>query len=173
MPAILGDLDIAIDVQEWVEILPTCQEIIENAVLAALKASGADTDGRPCELSVVLSDNDHVQELNRDYREKDKPTNVLSFPALDCEGPGQLILDPGPVHLGDIVLALGVVRDEAIDQNITFEHHLVHLIVHGVLHLVGYDHIENDEAEEMEALEISILSDFGIANPYENEAELQ
>ncbi|NVJ93099.1 MAG: rRNA maturation RNase YbeY [Methylocystaceae bacterium] len=164
---ILGDLDITVDCDQWGDR----EDIIRSAVMASLKHCQTDTQGRPCELSIVLSDNDAVQVLNRDYREKDKPTNVLSFPALECEEPGHLILEPGPVHLGDIVLAYGVVEAEALDQKIAFEDHLSHLIVHGVLHLIGFDHIDDDEAEEMEMLEISILKEFGIANPYSSEAQ--
>jgi probable rRNA maturation factor len=158
----LGDLDITYADEAW----PDCDALIEKCVKAALHYCKTDTQGRPFELSVLLTDNNQVQDLNRDYREKDKPTNVLSFPALECDKPGHLILEPGPLHLGDIILAYGVVAQEASDQKIAFEDHLSHLIVHGVLHLLGFDHIEDEEAEEMEALEIAILKDFGIANPY-------
>ena len=164
---ILGDLDIATESDNW----PESEDLIRRCVMAALKYCQTDTQGRPAELSVVLSDNDQVQDLNRDYREKDKPTNVLSFPALDCEEPGHLLLEPGPLHLGDIILAYGVVETEAKDQGISFEDHFSHLIIHGVLHLIGYDHIYDEEAEEMEAAEIAILGDFGIANPYDSEAQ--
>jgi len=164
----LGDLDITHADEAW----PDCDRLIEKCVIAALAHCQTDTQhGRPFELSILLSDNDQVQDLNREYRGKDKPTNVLSFPALECDEPGHLILEPGPLHLGDIILAYGVVAQEASDQKIAFEDHLSHLIVHGVLHLLGFDHIENEEAEEMEALEIAILKDFGIANPYDSEAE--
>lgn len=164
---ILGDLDITQETDGW----PDCEDLIRTRVMAALAHCKTDTQGRPAELSIVLSDNDEVQVLNRDYRDKDKPTNVLSFPALDSEAPGQITIDPGPIHLGDIVLAKGVVETEAQDQGISFDDHLSHLIIHGVLHLIGYDHIDDEEAEEMEALEISLLGDFGIANPYDSEAD--
>ncbi len=164
---ILGDLDIAVEDDNW----PECDDLIRRCVMAALKYCETDTQGRPVELSIVLADNNQVQELNRDYREKDKPTNVLSFPALECEEPGHLLLEPGPLHLGDIILAFGVVEAEAADQSISFEDHISHLIIHGVLHLIGYDHIEDEEAEEMEAAEIALLKEFGIANPYQSEAQ--
>lgn len=168
---ILGDLDIAFEDAAWAAKLPASEELIRKSVLAALKNSATDTQGRPAELSIVLTNNDQVQDLNRDYRDIDKPTNVLSFPALECEFPGKLLIEPGPLHLGDIVLAYGVVLSEAEDQGTSFEDHLTHLIVHGVLHLIGFDHVDEAMAQDMEALEIAILKDFGIANPYDSEAQ--
>ncbi|WP_417793519.1 rRNA maturation RNase YbeY [Terasakiella pusilla] len=164
---ILGDLDIAVECDQWGD----CESLIRDRVMLALKECKTDTKGRPCELSIVLTDDDHIQELNREYREKDKPTNVLSFPALESPAAGELTLEPGPLHLGDIVLAHGVVACEAEEQGISFEDHLSHLILHGVLHLIGFDHIDEDEAEEMEALEIALLDQLGIANPYGSEAQ--
>lgn len=109
------------------------------------------------ELSLVLADDDFVQNLNREYRGKDKPTNILSFPQDE------------DFCLGDLVLAYETVEREAREQNKTFTNHVTHLIVHGVLHLLGYDHIDDQEAEEMEALEISILAKMGLPNPYESD----
>lgn len=107
------------------------------------------------EVSVVLADNDFVQNLNREYRGKDKPTNVLSFPQ-------------DPPMLGDIVLAFETIAREAVEQNKDFSAHLTHLLVHGTLHLLGYDHENDQEAQEMEGLEIEILKKMGINNPYED-----
>ena len=100
--------------------------------------------------------------LNRDFRGKDKPTNVLSFP---FEVPDFLI-DEEPT-LGDIIIAMPVIEAEAVEQKKSVEHHLAHMTIHGTLHLLGFDHIIDEEAEEMEALEIEILEKLGIANPYE------
>lgn len=113
------------------------------------------------ELSIVLSNNEQVQILNQTWRKIAKPTNVLSFPVEDIaigEMPGHL--------LGDIVLARETIAKEANDFDISFNHHLTHLIIHGFLHIFGYDHIEDKDAEVMETLEISCLGRLGIENPY-------
>lgn len=113
------------------------------------------------ELSLVFTNDDSIQEINAEWRGKDKPTNVLSFPAFPLE-PGGM---PGPM-LGDIVVARETVEREAVDLDKTFDDHLTHLLVHGFLHLFGYDHMEKDEAEEMEALETRILACLGLSDPY-------
>lgn len=113
------------------------------------------------ELSILFADDAHVRTLNRDWRGIDKPTNVLSFPAFDL-APG----DPLPPLLGDVALAFETVRDEAARDRKSFEDHLSHLVVHGLLHLLGHDHEEEGEAEAMEALERRILSRLAIADPY-------
>ena len=125
---------------------------------------------------VAFGDDAAVRVLNARYRGKDAPTNVLSFPAAGpvvgpdfgpAIGPGA----EGETHpLGDIVLARETVMREAVEQAVDFSHHVTHLIVHGVLHLLGYDHGVDAEAEEMEALEIEILSELGIDNPYTEES---
>lgn len=110
------------------------------------------------ELAVVLADDAMVRDLNRRFRGKDAPTNVLSFPAAD-----PAIAD-GP--LGDVILARETCRREAAEQGKPLDHHLAHLVVHGVLHLVGYDHEADDEAERMEAAERAILRGLGVPDPY-------
>lgn len=113
---------------------------------------------------LVLGHDRQVRRLNRDYRGKDKPTNVLSFAALDGGTPPR-----GEIwSLGDVVLALGVCRKEAKAQGKSLEQHLMHLVIHGVLHLLGYDHEADDEAERMEGLEIAALKRLGIGNPYDD-----
>lgn len=132
---------------------PDCAALIDPAIAAA---QAQLVDARTGELSIVLSDDAQVQALNRDYRGKDAPTNVLSFP------------QPDPL-LGDIVLALETLKREAHEKGVSFDAHFAHLLIHGYLHLQGYDHQNNTEAAEMERLEIAALSTLGIDNPYEND----
>ncbi|KAF0117855.1 MAG: hypothetical protein FD163_327 [Hyphomonadaceae bacterium] len=104
---------------------------------------------------ILLSDNAAIQKLNLEWRGQNKPTNVLSFPNIDLD-----------FALGDIAMAFEYCEAEAIGQGKTFKNHFAHLLIHGVLHLLGYDHINETEAEEMESLEAEILRDFDIADPY-------
>lgn len=111
------------------------------------------------EVTIRIVDEFESQSLNRDYRGKDKPTNVLSFP---FEAPPGVELD----LLGDLVICRQVVEHEAEEQNKALLAHWAHMVVHGTLHLLGYDHIDDEEAEEMESLEISIMNALGFDNPY-------
>jgi probable rRNA maturation factor len=116
----------------------------------------------------VLADDAFVRGLNREYRRQDKPTNVLSFPSgfLDGEGdPGE-----GPFPIGDVVIAFSTLAREAAAQGKSVEDHLAHLVVHGVLHLLGYDHETEDQAREMEGVEVRLLAGLGVADPYEGGA---
>ena len=117
-----------------------------------------------CEIGIACVDNDESHKLNLQYRDKDKPTNVLSFPS-DLPDEMAQILDTFP--LGDLVICIPVVLQEAIEQNKTPIEHFTHMLVHGTLHLMGYDHETSEQdAEEMEALEIQILAKLGFENPY-------
>jgi probable rRNA maturation factor len=112
------------------------------------------------ELLIRIVDKDEIQDLNKTYRAKDQTTNVLSFPS-------DLPIEIDEAILGDVVICTNVVADEAKAQNKTFNHHLIHMAIHGTLHLLGYDHIDEKEALIMEGLEIKILEKIEIANPYE------
>ena len=152
------EVDSARPAGDWPE---GAEAVCLAAIECAWTAPGGAGEGRPSEVSLVLADDAMVQELNRDWRGKDKPTNVLSLPGED-----DFPVPDAPRLLGDIVLAQETVAREALEQSKSFNHHLSHLVVHGMLHLLGYDHIEDDEAEEMEALEIELLAGMGIADPY-------
>ncbi len=154
---------VLIETPEWSRRLRTAAILARRAVRAAL---AADRPAGAVELSVVLTNNRAVRRLNRDWRGQDKPTNVLSFPA-GGNASGAPRLPPGvPAPLGDVVVACGVAADEAAAQGKSLGAHLAHLVVHGVLHLLGHDHEADAEAERMEALEARILRRLGIANPY-------
>lgn len=153
------NIDIALEAGDWAE---------ENALLAlartAADATLAELDlipEQPTELSLLFTDDAHIQALNREWRGKDKATNVLSFPAFDI-GPDDAL----PPMLGDIVLARETILNEAALEQKPFEHHLTHLMVHGLLHLLGYDHETEDEADEMEAIERLVLAKLAIPDPY-------
>ena len=149
-------LDIAIEDDGWAA-LPNLEMMAEQAVAAALPKG---EQGKI--ITLLFADDETMRDLNKDWRGKDKPTNVLSFPAPKDQPvpPGELPL------LGDIVLGYGTCAAEAAEAHKTLGDHACHLIVHGVLHLLGYDHEDEKQAEVMEAAEIKILSSLGIANPY-------
>ncbi|MFX7296868.1 rRNA maturation RNase YbeY, partial [Acinetobacter baumannii] len=118
-----------------------------------------------CEIGVACVDLEESHQLNLQYREKDKPTNVLSFPS---DIPEEVLPMLDALPLGDLVICIPVVLQEALEQKKTAQNHFAHLLVHGVLHLLGYDHeISDEDAEEMEGLEIEILAKLNIANPYQ------
>jgi probable rRNA maturation factor len=149
--------------QDW-------QSLAEAAVIAALVRTPhgdlIESQVR-VEVSIKLTDDDEVRTLNANYRGKDKPTNVLSFPMVQPDLlDGLDIGDDGEVLLGDIVLADGVCHAEAEERNVPLTTHATHLIVHGTLHLLGYDHIDDAEAEAMEAIEREALASLGITDPY-------
>lgn len=149
-PAPEPDIDVAIDCEEWRRV--DCARLAGESY-AAVADHLPDLDGA---LSVLFTDDQTIQSLNREFRGKDKPTNVLSFPAGD--GPFSL--------LGDIALAYGVCRDEAERDGISLDAHAAHLLVHGLLHLSGYDHQTDREAARMERLETAILAGMGVDDPY-------
>jgi probable rRNA maturation factor len=145
----------------WLMDLPEAATIGQAAVSAVLAGAGLT---RPMiEVGVTLTDDDAVRGLNRDYRQQDKATNVLSFSG---DAPSDLA-HKGPLLLGDIVLAHGVVSAEALAQGKTLRAHYCHLLVHGSLHLLGMDHIDDEDAKVMEAREVAILAGLGIADPYQ------
>ncbi len=157
MPAPLN-IEISRNTDGWPDALDARAE---QAVRAALTQSKAKVTG-PSELSIVLTDDDEQRVLNRDWRGIDKSTNVLSFPQIEPFGPVSGLL-------GDIILARETLVREAEEQGVSFDDHFTHLVVHGFLHLLGYDHIDDDEALAMEGLETQILASLGVADPYSGE----
>ncbi|MGE4317206.1 rRNA maturation RNase YbeY [Acinetobacter sp.] len=134
---------------------------IKKVIETTLRFIDVDQD---CEIGIACVDNDESHKLNLEYRQKDKPTNVLSFPS---DVPEEVLAMLDALPIGDLVICIPVVLKEAIDQNKTPIEHFTHMLVHGTLHLMGYDHETSDEdAEEMEALEIEILAKLGFENPY-------
>ena len=141
---------------------PDAEAVIHRAVATAAEIVNAGPG--EAELAVMLTDDAGIRTLNSNWRGIDKPTNVLSFPALQPTGPSGP--DDAPRMLGDIAIAYETTRKEADNEQKPFDHHLSHLAVHGFLHLIGYDHEKDDDAEAMEALEREILAQLGIPNPY-------
>lgn len=117
------------------------------------------------ELSITFTDDKEIQKINKQFRNCDKPTNVLSFPMYENEFLNVLQFE-NYLPIGDIILSYDTVLKESLEQDKTFENHLVHLVVHSILHLFGFDHIKDDDADKMEGLEIKILGVLGIENPY-------
>jgi probable rRNA maturation factor len=145
-------IDIEIEDEAWSVALPDAEILARTAAQAALDSEGASAEG----VTLLLTDDATVRELNDRFRQQDKPTNVLSFPA-----------PTNPEHfLGDVALACGVCAREAAEQGKPLAHHLQHLVAHGVLHLLGYDHEGDAEAEAMEGLERTVLAGLGVPDPY-------
>lgn len=158
MPSLHSSLSIEIlrEDENWP---PESESLIEAALLQAWNLAG---EGERASIAVALMGNAAIQRLNRDFRGKDKPTNVLSFVADEDDSD-----TVGVRFLGDLALAYGVLQTEAHEQGKTFADHLSHLVVHGLLHLMGYDHETDAQALQMETLETEILKAMGIKNPYE------
>lgn len=156
--AILLDGD---DDAHWRMLLSPAEPetLVRDAILAAL--AGADLSSLETEVSVTLADDAAVRELNREWRGKDKPTNILSFPMVQLR-PGDR---PGPL-LGDLIVARETLEREAVAEGKSAPDHFRHLLVHGTLHLVGFDHETDADADAMEALEVRVLAGLGIADPY-------
>ena len=149
-------IDIEVEDPAWTAALADAEAWVRIAAEAALRSSLLATGEVLGGLTILLTDDESVRELNGQFRGKDTATNVLSFPA-----------PPNPEdHLGDIALAFGVCAREAAEQGKPLGHHLQHLTVHGVLHLLGYDHIGDDDAEAMEGLERAVLAGLGVPDPY-------
>lgn len=163
-------IDVLINDDVWLDFDKKIQLYIQQQIKKIIPLTFLKSllqDQVEIELSVVLTNNDQIQQLNKDYRAKDKSTNVLSFPTFtkqDIESKRALM--DNFLALGDIVLAFETIQKEAKEQNKEFCDHLCHLLAHSILHLIGYDHMVEKEALEMENFEIAILKNLEIDNPY-------
>lgn len=158
------DIQLGVEAGSWPEeadLEAFASRVLEHAAGHMAGKAGQPFPKEPIEISLVFTSDEDIRTVNREWRGQDKPTNVLSFPAFPIEPGGQ----PGPM-LGDIVLAEETLRREALDLGIAFDDHLTHLLVHGFLHLFGYDHMTDEEAAVMEGLETRILAELGLADPY-------
>jgi probable rRNA maturation factor len=165
MPFALPLTEVLVVADGW-RAEPDAEAVIHRAIAAAAEtvhAGSGDASFGEAELAVMLTNDAGIRTLNSNWRGIDKPTNVLSFPALQPTGGGP---DEAPRMLGDIAIAYETTRREADDEQKPFDHHLSHLAIHGFLHLMGYDHETDDDAEAMEGLEQEILAQLGIPDPY-------
>jgi probable rRNA maturation factor len=163
-------LEIALDRDEEWDSSRSWEQLVRTAAEAAIAESAFPqlaTGERTVEISVTLTGDDQVRALNAEWRGKDKATNVLSFPMTDEPDLRRANVAGPQLLLGDIVLARGVCEAEAAEKGVSVEQHAAHLLVHGTLHLLGYDHHDDADAADMEAREVRALGRLGIANPYE------
>ncbi|GAA4041380.1 rRNA maturation RNase YbeY [Parerythrobacter jejuensis] len=157
-------MTIEIEVEDWPD--GDWSALAERAGDAASHVEPVLANAR-LETSVLFTSDAQVHQLNREWRDRDKPTNVLSFPMLERDSLLALETDGPPEMLGDIALAYETCAREADEKSISLEDHTAHLIIHGLLHLAGHDHVTSDtQAEAMEAMEIAALAKMGIADPY-------
>ena len=148
------EVEVEVEDEAWLEALPEVEALVSRAVRAALDGEGEGA------VTVLLADDEAIAELNARFRGRHSATNVLSFPAAQTAAP----------HLGDVALALGVCSAEAVAQSKPLAHHLQHLVAHGALHLVGFDHQSDDEAEAMEMRERVVLAGLGVPDPYASDS---
>jgi probable rRNA maturation factor len=166
-------IDVTLACAGWTRLCPRAESLARSAAELTL-ARGTTALGLvwqgTVELGITLADDANQQQLNRDYRGLDAPTNVLALPVWEA---GTRLPPDAPVLLGDVVLAVETVAQESAEQRKPVADHLLHLTVHGVLHLLGYDHLTPAEAATMESLESSILAELGVPDPYREPAEVQ
>ncbi len=158
----MAEIDVAVPCEAWSRVCPDAEALARAAARAALAQSPLVPPG-PLEVAITLTGDAEQRRLNRRFRGFDRPTNVLAFPAWE---PNAAAAPDMSILLGDVVLAFETVEHEAIEQKKSIGGHLSHLIVHGVLHLLGYDHRNKSEAAAMESLETAILAELGVPDPY-------
>lgn len=154
--------------KSWKQIKNINVSLIRSVITQTLKTLPNFVEVSVAEIAILLTSNDHMQQLNYDFLQKNYPTNVLSFPEVYISPKSALDFYPSKdyIYLGDIAFGYDIIVEEAQRLSKTFEQHFVHLLVHGVLHLLGFDHTENDDMFVMQKLEILILETLGISSPY-------
>jgi probable rRNA maturation factor len=154
-------VEITVDCREWYRADNNIEGVCQKTITKVFENDIIPSRSSKREVGLLLTTNDRMLDLNKVYRKKNAPTNVLSFPN------GLQRFDETPIFLGDIAIGYSVTLEESIEANLPFLNHMQHLLVHGCLHLLGFDHEETDEAEEMERVEIKILRDLDIEDPYD------
>ncbi|MBR1601127.1 MAG: rRNA maturation RNase YbeY [Alphaproteobacteria bacterium] len=170
------DLNIDIEEIQWQSAIPDILEVAQKVKTITFEYVQKNADiellkycKKPLVINICLSNDDHVHQLNRDFRNIDKPTNVLTFANMDFVEFNMYDEVFDEIDLGNIIISYETMQKEADIENITLYAHFCHLLTHGFLHILGFDHIENEDAEYMESLEKAILQNMGIANPYQDE----
>lgn len=161
-------LDIIIEDKKWKEHNFINKKSVSQVLKCAFKNIPATTQTQTIEVALLLTNNAKMQEFNAEFRKQNKPTNVLSFPDVEIN-PSELLeflSNREYIYAGDIAMGYDIILEEALDMNIEIENHFVHLLVHGFLHLFGYDHTKEEDSERMKDLEIKILDQLGIKSPY-------
>ncbi len=157
-------IDLIFDAPEWAKSKLSARKRVREVLDLTWDMVPKRPKGVEPELTVTLTNDQSIKVLNRDYREKDKPTNVLSFPMWD--NMAEIPNNAGAIPLGDIIIAFETIKREAIEQEKTLADHFTHMLIHGFLHLLGYDHMNEADATAMESLEIRVLKKLSISNPY-------
>ena len=157
-------VDVLFDCPDWAKSRISARKRIHDVLNMTWNSIPKRPKGIIPELTVTLTDDKSIRLLNRDYRQKDKATNVLSFPMFETLE--DIPSHAGDIPIGDIIIAFETMKREAIEQNKTLPDHFTHMLIHGFLHLLGYDHMNEAEAKHMESLEIRLLKKFSIGNPY-------
>ncbi len=154
-------IDMLIEAERWPDEADL-RHLVDTAIASAIESAQLNLPEQ-AELSIVFSDDNHIRDLNREWRQIDKATNVLSFPTREIK-PGEM----PELLLGDIILARETIEKESVASGVSFADHLTHLVIHGFLHIFGYDHIEDKDAAVMEQLERESLHKLNIGDPYED-----
>ena len=171
----MSNLKVFVDVEDsrWTAAIADIAAVVDKVKDEVVKRVAGEVDflrdDKSFSVNLCLSDDEAVHKLNKEFRNMDKPTNVLSFANIDDEMFDEILASEDEIELGDIIIAFDTMQREALEQGISFYDHFCHLWAHGLLHILGYDHMEPEDAAEMEQREIEILAELNIDNPYRDE----